>query len=94
MAQLLHVITARNGGTFTILNIDNPEMPIQTLVINDSADVSLSSATGIELVEINTRTYALALDNAIINTCMRISLIHAALSTFIRNYHSQSQLYI
>ena len=53
------IITARLGGTVTILNMDNPEMPEQTLVIKDSVNVSLSHATGIEIVQINTRTYAL-----------------------------------
>ena len=61
------VITSRNTGTVTILNIDNPEMPVQIHAIKDGINLALSSATGIELVEINTRTYALvasSLDNA------------------------------
>ena len=62
------VITSRNTGTVTILNMDNPEMPVQIHAIKDGIGLALSSATGIELVEINTRTYALvasSLDNAI-----------------------------
>ena len=61
------VITSRTTGTVTILNMDNPEMPVQIHAIKDGIDLALSSATGIELVEINTRTYALVasnLDNA------------------------------
>ena len=80
------VITARDGGTFTIINIDNPEMPIQTLVINDGADVSLFTATGIELVEINTRTYALvasSLDNAM----QIIDITHPQLSFPVSTVH-------
>ena len=43
-------------------------MPVQIHAIKDGIGLALSSATGIELVEINTRTYALvasSLDNAI-----------------------------
>ena len=61
------VITSRTTGTVTILNMDNPEMPVQIHAIKDGIGLALSSATGIELVEINTRTYALVasnLDNA------------------------------
>ena len=57
------VITSRNTGTVTILNMDNPEMPVQIHAIKDGIDLALSSATGIELVQINTRTYALVVSN-------------------------------
>ena len=57
------VITSRFGGTVTILNMDNPEMPVQIHAIKDGIGLALSSATGIELVEINTRTYALVASN-------------------------------
>ena len=58
------VITSRNTGTVTILNMDNPDMPVQIHAIKDGIDLALSSATGIELVEINTRTYALVVSNS------------------------------
>ena len=57
------VITSRTTGTVTILNMDNPEMPVQIHAIKDGIDLALSSATGIELVQINTRTYALVVSN-------------------------------
>ena len=57
------VITSRNTGTVTILNMDNPEMPVQIHAIKDGIGLALSSATGIELVQINTRTYALVVSN-------------------------------
>ena len=57
------VITSRTTGTVTILNMDNPEMPVQIWAIKDGIDLALSSATGIELVQINTRTYALVVSN-------------------------------
>ena len=59
------VITSRTTGTFTILNMDNPEMPVQIHAIVDGIDLALSSATGIELAQINTRTYALVASNSI-----------------------------
>ena len=58
------VITSRTTGTVTILNMDNPEMPVQIHAIKDGIDLALSSATGIELVQINTRTYALVASNS------------------------------
>ena len=58
------VITSRTTGTVTILNMDNPETPVQIHAIKDGIDLALSSATGIELVEINTRTYALVVSNS------------------------------
>ena len=58
------VITSRTTGTVTILNMDNPDMPVQIHAIKDGIDLALSSATGIELVEINTRTYALVVSNS------------------------------
>ena len=42
------VITSRFGGTVTILNMDNPEMPVQIHAIKDGIGLALSSATGIE----------------------------------------------
>ena len=57
-------ITSRTTGTVTILNMDNPDMPVQIHAIKDGIDLALSSATGIELVEINTRTYALVVSNS------------------------------
>ena len=57
------VITSRTTGTVTILNMDNPEMPVQIHAIKDGIGLALSSATGIEIVEINTRTYALVASN-------------------------------
>ena len=60
------VITSRTTGTVTILNMDNPEMPVQIHAIKawmPKYRSSISSATGIELVEINTRTYALVVSN-------------------------------
>ena len=38
-------------------------MPVQIHAIKDGIGLALSSATGIELVEINTRTYALVASN-------------------------------
>ena len=58
------VITSRTTGTVTILNMDNPETPVQIHAIKDGIGLALSSATGIELVEINTRTYALVVSNS------------------------------
>ena len=58
------VITSRTTGTVTILNMDNPEMPVQIHAIKDGIGLALSSATGIELVQINTRTYALVASNS------------------------------
>ena len=79
------VITSRTTGTVTILNMDNPEMPVQIHAIKDGIDLALSSATGIELVQINTRTYALVVSNKIMQC--KSSTLH------IHNYHSPSQLY-
>ena len=53
------VITSRTTGTVTILNMDNPEMPVQIHAIKDGIDLALTSATGIEIVQIDTRSYAL-----------------------------------
>ena len=39
-------------------------MPVQIHAIKDGIDLALSSATGIELVQINTRTYALVVSNS------------------------------
>ena len=39
-------------------------MPVQIHAIKDGIDLALSSATGIELVQINTRTYALVASNS------------------------------
>ena len=52
------VITSRTTGTVTILNMDNPEMPVQIHAIKDGIDLALTSATGIEIVQIDTRSYA------------------------------------
>ena len=57
------VITSRTTGTVTIINMDNPEMPVQIHAIKDGIDLALTSATGIEIVEINTRSYALVVSN-------------------------------
>ena len=38
-------------------------MPVQIHAIKDGIGLALSSATGIELVQINTRTYALVVSN-------------------------------
>ena len=57
------VITSRTTGTVTILNMDNPEMPVQIHAIKDGIDLALTSATGIEIVQINTRSYALVVSN-------------------------------
>ena len=67
------VITSRTTGTVTILNMDNPEMPVQIHAIKDGIGLALSSATGIELVEINTRTYALVASN--LDNAMQIDTI-------------------
>ena len=80
------IITARLGGTVTILNMDNPEMPEQTLVIKDSVNVSLSHATGIEIVQINTRTYALVA-SSFDDAMQIIDITHPRLSFPVSTVH-------
>ena len=43
------VITSRTTGTVTILNMDNPEMPVQIHAIKDGIGLALSSATALSL---------------------------------------------
>ena len=57
-------ITSRTTGTVTILNMDNPDMPVQIHAIKDGIDLALTSATGIEIVQIDTRSYALVVSNS------------------------------
>ena len=79
------IITSRLGGTVTILNMDNPEMPVQIHGHKRWCQCIIIYATGIEIVQINTRTYALVASN-LDNAMQIIDITHP-------NYHSRSQLY-
>ena len=60
MDDSTYILTAaRSDNSIGIIDIGNPQMPKQVVLLEESGDLALNLATSIEIIPINGRTYAL-----------------------------------